>query len=160
MLIDRNTVVTLTYELSDTQGQVLEASDKPFSYLHGGYSGIFPALEDALQGQDSGATLDLALEPGDAFGEYDAELVRIEERERFPDGIEIGMQFEGQGDESGDMRVYTVTDLTADRVVVDGNHPLAGQSLKVTCTVHDVRAATQDEITHGHAHGPHGHHHH
>lgn len=160
MMIDRDTVITLTYELRDADGELLESSQEPYAYLHGGYGGIFPALEDALQGMESGVSLDLTLEAEDAFGEYDAERVRIEERSRFPDGIEIGMQFEGQGEDSGEVRIYTVTDMSADRVVVDGNHPLAGKTLYIHCTVHDVRPASKDEIAHGHAHGPHGHHHH
>jgi FKBP-type peptidyl-prolyl cis-trans isomerase SlyD len=69
------------------------------------------------------------------------------------------MQFEGSGEESGESRIYTVTDITADKVVVDGNHPLAGRALVFACTVTDVREASNEELTHGHVHGPGGHHH-
>jgi FKBP-type peptidyl-prolyl cis-trans isomerase SlyD len=99
------------------------------------------------------------MEPEDSFGEYDSELVRVESRELFPDNITVGMQFEGTQDGSGDTLIYTVTDIAEDKVVVDGNHPLAGVGLRFDCTVTGVRPATPDEISHGHAHGPHGHEH-
>ena len=105
----------------------------------------------------------MTLEPADAFGEYDSELVRIENTDAFPAEVEVGMQFEGSG-KAGDVDyegvVFTVTEIAEGKVVVDGNHPLAGQRLRFDCTILDVRPATEDEITHGHAHGPHGHHHH
>ncbi|MDD3381009.1 MAG: peptidylprolyl isomerase, partial [Rugosibacter sp.] len=88
--------------------------------------------------------------------EYDAELVIIEPRNLFPDNIEMGTQFE-RGDE--DDRLYTITDITEDKVVVDGNHPLAGIALIFSCSIADVRAGTAEEISHGHVHGAHGHHH-
>ena len=104
-------------------------------------------------GQES---LEVKLQPADAFGEYDAELVIIEPRSLFPDNIEMGTQFE-RGDE--DDRLYTITDITEDKVVVDGNHPLAGIALIFSCSIADVRAGTAEEISHGHVHGAHGHHH-
>ena len=106
-----------------------------------------------------GDTCRVRLEPDDAFGEYDAGLVHLEARDKFPDNLAIGMQFEGEGQESGEKLVYTVTDISDEKVVVDGNHPLAGRTLRFDCTVTAVRAATKDEITHGHVHGAHGHHH-
>jgi FKBP-type peptidyl-prolyl cis-trans isomerase SlyD len=105
--------------------------------------------------------LKLRLEPDDAFGEYDAELVRVEPRDRFPPNIAVGMQFEGAPeDDDDDMLVYTVTEIAEDKVVVDGNHPLAGMALVFACTVSEVRPATADEIAHGHIHGPDAHHQH
>jgi FKBP-type peptidyl-prolyl cis-trans isomerase SlyD len=99
------------------------------------------------------------LTPADAFGEYDAQLVRIEARDQFPAEVDVGMQFQGQSSDKGEVIVYTVTDIAEGKVVVDGNHPLAGQTLNFECTIADVRAATQEELTHGHVHGAHGHHH-
>jgi len=97
--------------------------------------------------------------PQDAFGEYDARLIRMEPRDQFPAEVATGMQFEGRGSESGQHLIYTVTDVTADQVVVDGNHPLAGQTLIFSCNVMEVRLATKEELSHGHVHGAHGHHH-
>ena len=99
------------------------------------------------------------LEPEDAFGEYDAELVRVEAQDRFPADVRVGMQFEETAGESEEeVRVFTVTDVADGKVVVDGNHPLAGQRLRFDCTVVEVRAATADELEHGHVHGPGTHH--
>jgi len=157
--VTKNTVVSLNYELSDTDGKVIEKTEAPIEYLHGGYDGIFPLVEQALAGKSAGETCRIRLEPVDAFGEYDAGLVHLEPRNKFPDTIAVGMQFEGRGVESGTTLIYTVTNIADDKVVVDGNHPLAGKALDFICTVAAVRAATQEELTHGHVHGPHGHHH-
>ena len=159
MNVGKNTVVSLSYELYDGDGKLIEKADHPLVYLHGGYSGIFPLVEQALDGKAVGETCRIHLPPGDAFGEYDAELVRVETRDKFPPEIKAGMQFEGQADKSGEMVVYTVTDIAEDKVVVDSNHPLAGQTLNFQCVVSEVRAATREELTHGHVHGAHGHHH-
>ncbi|OJZ17915.1 MAG: peptidylprolyl isomerase [Thiobacillus sp. 65-29] len=159
MNICKDTVVTLSYIVRDLDGRTLEESDEPVSYLHGGYDNIFPLVEQALEGKATGETVDLKLQPADAFGEFDDELVRIESREVFPDNIEVGMQFVGAPVEGGEEMLYTVTDIADDKVVVDGNHPYAGQAVHFQCTVAEVRAATPDEVAHGHAHGAHGHHH-
>ena len=159
MQVEKNTVVSLNYELSDADGQLIEKTDTPIEYLHGGYDGIFPLVEKALAGKQAGESCRVRLEPDDAFGEYDAALVHLEPRNKFPENVKVGMQFEGKGVETGTTLVYTVTDVAEDKVVVDGNHPLAGKALDFNCTVAGVRAATQEEMSHGHVHGPHGHHH-
>jgi FKBP-type peptidyl-prolyl cis-trans isomerase SlyD len=157
MRISRGAVVTLDYELKNADGEALEDEGAQVAYLHGGFGGIFPKVEETLEGQDVGHEAAVTLEPDDAFGEYDAELVRVEPRERFPKELELGMQFEGvPGDREEDALIYTVTDITAEKVVVDGNHPLAGERLWFKCAVTDVRAATEEELTHGHVHGDHG----
>jgi FKBP-type peptidyl-prolyl cis-trans isomerase SlyD len=84
----------------------------------------------------------------------------MEPRDKFPGNLEVGMRFEGRGEDTGTMVIYTVTDIAEDKVVVDGNHPLAGQTLDFACTVTAVRAATEEELEHGHVHGEGGHHHH
>ena len=160
MQVAKNTVVSLNYELSDADGKLIEKTDGPIEYLHGGYDGIFPLVEQALAGKSAGESCRVRLEPDDAFGEYDAGLVHLEPRSKFPDSIAVGMQFEGRGVESRTTLVYTVTDIAADKVVVDGNHPLAGKALDFSCTVASVRAATAEEMSHGHVHGDGGHHHH
>ena len=159
MQVGKNTVVAINYELSDVDGNVIEKTEEPIEYLHGGYDGIFPLVEKALSGKSAGETCRVRLEPDDAFGEYDAGLVHLEARDKFPDNVAVGMRFEGRGAESGATLIYTVTDVAADKVVVDGNHPLAGKALDFNCTVTGVRPATQEEMEHGHVHGPHGHHH-
>jgi len=156
MLIARNSVVTLSYSVKDTDGNVIDSGAAPLVYLHGGYGGIFDRIEEAIQGKTAGDSLEIKLQPEDAFGEYDAERIIIEPRNLFPADIEVGTQFE-RGDE--DEGLYTITDITEDKVVIDGNHPLAGMALVFSCTVTEVRDATAEEITHGHVHGAHGHHH-
>ena len=153
MPIDRGKVVTLAYELRDCNGVALDREAVELTYLHGGFGGIFPKVEAALQGKRVGHELRLTLDPEDAFGEYDAELLRVEPRGRFPATLEVGMRFEGvPGEREEDARVYTVTDITPEKVVVDGNHPLAGERLWFRCKVRSVRAATPEELAHGHVH--------
>jgi FKBP-type peptidyl-prolyl cis-trans isomerase SlyD len=157
--IGKNTVVTLSYELYDTDGKLIEKTGDPIEYLHGGYDGIFPRVELALNGKSAGDSCRVRLEPDDAFGQYDAGLVHLESRSKFPETVAVGMQFEGRGAESGTSLIYTVTDIAGDKIVVDGNHLLAGKALDFSCTVAAVRVATAEEVGHGHVHGDHGHHH-
>jgi FKBP-type peptidyl-prolyl cis-trans isomerase SlyD len=159
MKIAKDTVVSLRYELSDANGVLLEKTDDPVSYLHGGYDGIFPAVEEELHGKAVGAKFDITMEPDDAFGDYDHDLVRVEPRSLFPENIEIGMQFEGGAEDADDedYMLYTVVDVTDDEVTVDGNHPLAGKTLNFVGIVTGVRAATDEELAHGHTHGEGGH---
>lgn len=159
MRIEKNTVVSLNYELSDTTGNILEQTDTPISYLHGGYGGIFPLVEEALHEKEIGYSCSVSMEPDDTFGEYDAELIRVEPRSSFPENVAVGMHFEGGAEGSDDVIIYKVTDVTDDTVVVDGNHPFAGMTLNFSCTVTEVRPATSEEISHQHVHGAHGHEH-
>ena len=161
MKIEKNTVVSLRYELSDVNGTLLEKIEEPISYLHGGYDGIFPTVEEALHGKTVGEKLTITITPDEGFGEYEHDLVRVEPRSMFPENIAIGMQFEGgaEGDENDEYSLYTVVDVTEDEVTVDGNHPLAGKTLSFNGVVSGVRAATAEEIAHGHTHGEGGHHH-
>jgi len=157
--VAKNTVVSLNYELLDTDGKVIEKTDRPISYLHGGYDGIFPRVEEALHGRKTGESCSVKLAPDDAFGEYDAELIRTEPRNLFPKNVQVGMQFEGAAEGSKQVMIYTVTSIADDKIVVDANHPLAGKTVQFSCTITDVRLATQEELHHGHVHGPGGHHH-
>lgn len=159
MQIAMNTVVTMTYELRDSQGNVLEASADPVSYLHGGYDNIFPRVEEELHGKSVGDTIEITLEPADAFGEYDEELVQMEPLSAFPTkDVKIGMQFEGE-DETGEVILYTITNIEDDKVVVDGNHPWAGERVLFKASITAVRSASQEEVQHEHVHGAGGHHH-
>lgn len=162
MKIAKNTVVTLHYKLSDAQGNLIEESREPMIYLHGGYGNTLPKIEEALEGKDPGYATSIQVDPEDAFGEYDANLVKIEPASKLPEPIEVGMQFEGTPDDSGnsdEALIFTVTDIADGKVVLDGNHPLAGIALRFTLNVADVRAASDEEVAHGHVHGEHGHHH-
>jgi len=176
MKISKNTIVSLRYKLTDAQNNVIEEPEAPMVYLHGGYDGTFPKIESALDGQDVGYETTLQLDPGDAFGEYDPELLKIEPRTRFPDPLEVGMQFEGvpdaddfsndteqvrdtidDGDEDDHSAlIYTVTDVAENQVVLDGNHPLAGMALRFWLQVEEVRIATDDEIQNRHPQGAEG----
>ena len=153
MKIQKNSVVTLDYSVADPEGHVVDPGREPLIYLHGGYDDIFTRIEEALHEKSTGDTVKVKLQPEEAFGDYDAELVQIEPRSKFPKELEIGMQFEG-GEESDedDFTLYRVTDIADDKVVLDGNHPLAGTSLVFTCTVTAVRPASDEEIAHGHVH--------
>ena len=161
MVIEQNTVVTLEAHFKDSDGNALGSAAETMVYLHGGHGGIFPLVEQGLSGKRTGEEFFISLEPEDAFGEYDEDLIRIEPQSALPANVAVGMQFEGvpQGEEDDRWIVYTVTDIADGQVVIDGNHPLAGERLLFSCVVKDVRAATAEELSHGHVHGPHGAHH-
>jgi len=149
----------MTYKLQNSDGDTLEESKDPVAYLHGGYDNIFPKVEEAMHGKNVGDSVEVSLDPEDAFGEYDDALVQIEPASAFPSqDLKVGMQFEGE-DETGDVILYTITDIADGKVVVDGNHPWAGQRLLFTATIASVRSANQEEISHQHVHGAGGHHH-
>jgi FKBP-type peptidyl-prolyl cis-trans isomerase SlyD len=151
MQIVKDTVVALDVHLSDVHGNLIQESAEAVQYLHGGYDGIFPLVEEALQGRQPGEKIEVRLEPEDAFGEYDADLVRLAERAQFPEELQVGMQFEQESESGDEQFIYTVTDVAQDKVVLDGNHPLAGMALLFACTVVGVRAATPGEIERGYA---------
>ena len=141
-------VVSLEIVMHDAQDELIHSSAAPLEYLHGGYGGVFEAIERAVEGKATGDSVRVQLEPEDAFGEYDADLVRLESRNRYGEGLATGMEVEDAfgGDEP---RTYIVTDLADDKVVLDGNHPLAGIALRFTCKVLSVRKATEEEIERG-----------
>lgn len=126
-------------ELHDAQNAPLVAPSD-LSYVHG-CGQLFPKLEQALEGRQAGESLQVQLEPEDAFGEYDAELVRLEKAERYGEGVTLGMEVEE------DARLYRITDVAAGSVVLDGNHPLAGIALRFSVVILSVRPATQEELS-------------
>lgn len=154
MIIAKDTIVSVRYELFDSEGELLEKVEEPVSYLHGGYDGIFPLVEEALHGKRLGDQCSVTMQPDDAFGEYDHNLVEVEPRSSFPKDVAVGMQFEGGPDDADeeDCLLFTVVDVTDDEVTVDGNHPLAGKTLTFNCIVTGVRKATSEELAHGHVH--------
>lgn len=159
MAIEKNTVVSLSYKMYDEKNNLIDQTvDEPMVYLHGGYDGIFPVVEEALHGKDIGDTLDMHLSVEDAFGEIEPDLIRMEDIGNLPEKPQVGMIFEGE-DETGDIALYRVTDIADGKAVLDGNHPFAGMKIRFTAEVVAVRPATKEELAHGHAHS-HGHHHH
>jgi len=168
MRIAQDTVVALDVEVSDLWGNLIERSDTPIEYLHGGYGELLDAVEAALEGKQPGDRVVLDLEPGDAFGDYDERLLRVEDRDRFPAALAVGMRFEGiPGEASGTATcdetsratvpvIYTVTDIAGGKVVLDGNHPFAGVAIRFGCAVRDVRPATPAERERGMAMDPEG----
>ena len=128
--------------MHDAQGVQLSAASE-VSYLHGGYGQIFEALEKALEGRGAGESLRVQLEPEQAFGDYDAELLRVEPLERFGEGVSVGMEIEESA------TLYTVTDVADGKVVLDANHPLAGMALRFSCVILSIRDATEEERKRG-----------
>jgi FKBP-type peptidyl-prolyl cis-trans isomerase SlyD len=157
MNIFANTVVSITFRLYDAQDALLEETPEPITYLHGGHSGIFPKVEQALNAKKVGDNVSVTLEPADAFGDYDPQLIRLESVDRLPEDVAVGGFLVAE--ENDEERVWRVTSIAEGKAVLDGNHELAGQRLRFDATVVDVRPATTEEITHGHVHGPHAHHH-
>jgi len=158
--IEKNRVVTLHYTLLDEQGNVVESSNgrAPLTYLHG-KGNLIPGLERALAGKTAGDKLDVTVAPEQAYGPRDERLVQVVPRHRFGsgEGLAAGMQVRTNGPQGP--RVVTVVKVERDFVTVDGNHPLAGRTLRFSVEVEDVRKATHEEVSHGHVHGPGGHHH-
>jgi FKBP-type peptidyl-prolyl cis-trans isomerase SlyD len=145
-------VVALTWTLKDTLGEELDVLSEPVEFLVGG-GDLLARIEEALQGHEPGDRLDLHLEPEDAFGDWNDQLVFLEKRELFPQELEEGMTFEGLP-EGGNAQapkdvLYTVTEIYPEHVVLDGNHPLAGIALRLHLKVEGVREATEEEIGRG-----------
>ncbi len=153
MQITRHKVVTIDYKLQDQSGSLIESSEgrDPYCYIHGIGSTI-PGLEAALEGKSTGAELKVELPPEQAYGERDEALVQVVSRDNFKavDDLQPGMQFHAASE--GGARIVTVTGIEGDDVTVDGNHPLAGATLKFEVTVRDVRDASAEELAHGHVH--------
>ena len=158
MKIAKDTVVTMHYKVVNAQGQLLDKAQEPTSYLHGGYDNTLPKIEEALEGQDVGFSTTLNLAAVDAFGERDESLVQTIAKSDFPPGVKVGGQLRGRSPD-GHEQVFNVVKIKGDKVILDGNHPWAGQNLTMSLKVLEVRAASAEEITHRHAHGAHGHHH-
>ena len=158
MKIDKDTAVTLNFTVSDEQGKLVEQSDGPMVYLHGGYGNTLPKIEEALDGQEKGFAVTLALAAADAFGDRNEALVQTIPRSQFPPGVKVGGQLEGRGAD-GVQHAFNVVKIKGQTVMLDGNHPLAGKALRFAIRVTDVRAATDDEINHRHVHGEYGHRH-
>lgn len=160
MQITANTVVSLHYTLRGDDGDLIDQAtpDEPFAYIHG-MGNIIPGLEKALEGKTLGDKLSVSIAPEEGYGLRDDEQVQSAPRSAFHgvDHIEAGMQFQAETEYG--TQLVTVVAVNGEEVVLDGNHPLAGQTLNFDVEVADVRAATAEELDHGHVHGAGGHHH-
>ena len=166
MKITKDTIATVELKVADKTGKIIEQTDEPMALLIGGYGNTLPAIEAALEGQEKGFATTIELTPETGFGERDESLMISIPKKDFPPGVKVGGQLQLRAANEGDdpnsdegYQIFTVSKSKGDTVHLDGNHPLAGQHLKITVKVKDVRAASQEEIAHGHAHGDHGHHH-
>lgn len=151
--ITKDTAVRFNYILKDESGNVIDQSQgEPLAYLHG-HNNIIPGLEKELEGKSAGDSLTAVIEPADAYGEYQEQAVQQVPRANFQgvDNIQPGMQFQSEAE--GQVMLVTVTDVNDDTVTVDANHPLAGKKLSFDVEIVEVRAATEDELNHGHVHG-------
>ena len=160
MQIEPNSVVTLHYTLKDNEGNVIDQSDDDsFLYLHGAMN-IVPGLENALTGKSAGDEFSVTVSPEEGYGHKDPQRIQEVHKEMFQDAgeIAVGLQFHAQSPD-GNAVVVTVIEIKDDVVVIDGNHALAGVDLNFSVKVIEVREASEEEVSHGHVHGPHGHHH-
>ena len=160
MQLTKDKVATINYTLKDKEGEVIdETNDGSFAYLHGARN-IIPGLENALEGKEAGHKASVVIEPEDAYGERSLEQIQRVPIDMFPDDAEIkeGMQFEAASPDGAPV-IVTVTAIDGGEVVVDGNHPLAGIQLHFDIELVEVRDASEEELEHGHVHGPGGHEH-
>lgn len=160
MKIAKDKVVSIEYTLRDNDGNILDTSEgrEPLAYLHGN-GNLIPGLEAQLEGKGADEALKVVVAPADGYGEFDAAQIVNVPKSQFAGVAElaVGMQFTASGPEG--QQVVTVTKIENDTVTVDGNHPLAGQTLNFDVKIVSVREATADELSHGHVHGAGGHHH-
>jgi FKBP-type peptidyl-prolyl cis-trans isomerase SlyD len=145
MKIDQGALVSLDVTMYDAQGNVLERSEEPLVYLHG-HDDVFPRVEEALAGKEAGARVALQLEPEEAFGDYDPELVLLMPLEDLGEGVAVGMRVAPDGGQGDAGRIFTITDIAEGMAVLDGNHPLAGCALRFDITVIEVRGASPEEL--------------
>ncbi|MFA6597591.1 MAG: peptidylprolyl isomerase [Ignavibacteriaceae bacterium] len=157
-----NQVVTINYTLKDSEGEIIDSTSEgnSFSFLSGTEQ-ILPKLEEALGGMLIGSKKIVALAAADAYGEYFDDAVQVLQRSEFPKDMEIkeGMELVTSAPDGSQMP-FVITKITDEQVTVDFNHPLAGEDLSFDVELLDLRDATAEELSHGHAHGAHGHHHH
>jgi FKBP-type peptidyl-prolyl cis-trans isomerase SlyD len=146
--IGKNSFVVLSHTAADTDGNIVDEGEEPLRYLHGGYEGVFLPIEYALEGKAVGDSITVKLQPSDAFGDYDPELLDVVPVADLPQPLTIGMQLEGTADHDGEEKptYATVTDIAGDKAVLDCNHPLAGMALVFSCQVLEVRPGTAEEI--------------
>ncbi|NCN44672.1 MAG: peptidylprolyl isomerase [Piscirickettsiaceae bacterium CG_4_9_14_3_um_filter_43_564] len=160
MKIETNKVGQIHYALTDADGNLIDASNEnPLAYLHG-HSNLIPGLEKQLEGKKVGDKFTASIAPEEGYGEIEAHLIQEGVPKSMFQGVEnleVGMRFEAQSEQG--VHSVEITEVGDETVTVDGNHPLAGKTLNFEIEVMDIRDATEEELTHGHAHGDGGHHH-
>ena len=145
MKITKDSAVTIHYKVANAQGKLLEESKEPMSYLHGGYGNLFSKVEEALDGQEVGFKGLVELSVDEAFGPRDEALLQSIPKSQFPPGVKVGGQIEGR-DEQGHSRAFTVLKIKGDQVMLDGNHPLAGEDLTFDVEITESREASEQEL--------------
>lgn len=159
MKITKDNVVQINYTLKNDGGEVIDSSEgvDPLIYLHG-HHGIIPGLENALGGKSVGDKLDVSVSPQEGYGEHDKAMIQVVERKMF-EGMDVtpGMQFQAETNQG--VQVVSVTAVDGEEITIDGNHPLAGQTLHFSVEIVEIRDASEEELAHGHVHGPGGHDH-
>jgi len=145
--VSKNAVVTLSYQVHDPAGELVDDGPEPLKYMHGGYEEIFPVIEAALDGKSVGDSVSVTMQPSESFGEYDPSLVEVVLVSQLPQPVTVGMQLEGNREGAPDEEAFiaTVTEINGDKAVVDGNHPLAGMTLVFSCAIKEIRPATAEE---------------
>ncbi len=155
-VVSKDKVISITYIIHDQQGDVFEYSDLPIAYLHGSGSDLFDKIESALDGRQVGDKIEVELSPADGFGEHKADLTFTDDVENVPEELhQVGQQFEAQN-AKGEVMNFTVTGINGDKLTVDANHPLAGQAVKFTVTIKEIRDATEEELRNGMPQSPMG----
>lgn len=156
MIVEKNKIVSIQYNATDETGAVVDSNTEfePLEYLHG-HGNILQSLEEALEGLQIAEEKKVTLAPGDAYGDFNPELVFEVSREQFPEGaeqVQLGTMVQ-----SSDGQELLVTDIDGDKIVLDGNHPLAGKTLHFSVTIKNIRQPTAEELSHGHVHHAHSH---
>ena len=155
MNVAADTVVCIDYTLTDDTGEVIDSSDgEPLEYIQG-HGQLVPGLEREMEGKKAGDAFKISIAAADGYGEHDPSRVVQVERAELPDDLEpeIGMELSTEGPDGESITLW-ITDISPSGITLDGNHPLAGQTLHFSIEVRKVRAATAEELSHGHVHGP------
>ena len=154
--VSKDKVISITYIIHDQQGEIFEYSDLPIAYLHGSGSDLFDKIESALNGKHVGDKIEVELSPADGFGEHKANLTYTDDVENVPEELrQVGKQFEAQN-AKGELMNFIVTGIKGENLTVDANHPLAGQTVKFTVTIKEIRDATEEELRNGMPQSPMG----
>ncbi len=161
MQVDKHKVVVLDYTLKDSEGVVMDSTEGrgDFAYLHG-TNNVIPGLEKALDGRKAGDEVEVTIAPNEGYGERNEGMVQVVSKSTLEssDEAQVGMQFYSHSPD-GETIMYTVMEVKGDDITIDGNHPLAGVELHFALKIVDIREATEEEISHGHVHGPGEHNH-
>jgi len=160
MKIEKNSVVSIDYTLTDSKGVIIDTSEgrDPLTYLHG-VGALIPGMETALEGKEKGEKFKVTVTPEEGYGQRDESLLRVIDKAELAEVPDLRVGTQLQADTEAGVKIFTVIKIEGEKVGIDGNHPLAGVTLNFDLDVKDVREATAEEIDHKHVHGAGGHHH-